>query len=451
MPYPAIVFEDRKLQRKANWHVKHFARLEALERQQTPQARIALLKQRGFDKQYRGSKNNTFFPTEDGWNKFLGFIELISKAQPYSTKATFSDVINAYSIAFSDMLSAGRLPENYDDFVEYLPPQFIDSLEGFGMLFHKLEGITFEEDVFLRVGQTWIGKFGGLSFDELPKGDRYGNEKNLQALKQVFEDKTPVISGGRVYATSKRASREDSFRSELGLGVLVVLLNMTYKNVFSKLSILRRIERPEQGISKHVSFGLAGREGSAEHHLTMSMRYTDQPFEIDASKVSYWHESLCLSELNGIIGMQSELQTELHAKLLKAILYFRQATLQAIPEMQMSTLWVCVESLLTVGGEQVLESNIPTLLAISEWLLPRDLWPDNVENLEQLEMTFKSYYGSRSQTSHHGSIGHVSRLEVQQFSIVVCNLIVAITHLSMTGFSTKRDMLQASKEFLKRI
>lgn len=444
-----IFFQSSKERRKANWLVKQFARVNGLVIPENSEAYIKLLKQRGLTKQYNSDDGKVFFPTDSAWDAFLQFVDLIYNAEPFVSKAISDDIFQAYSKALANMISKNLLPENYEDISEYLPQKFLNSLSSHSeIIFHKLSGVSVQVEGFLRIGNSWIGGFGNVSFCAYENIDKEHDEKVFGMLNKNYNLDDSIVSGGMLYATSRRIKQEDKFRCELGLGLLSILLNMTYQYAFSRLSNIRRIEKAEQGISKQFTFGFAANEKSVSRGLTVSTRFMEQAFEVDYEVLEYWHDSFLLGDINRIVTMKCSLRSELEGKVINAIMYFRQASQQSIPEMQIATLWVCVESLLTVGNEGVLETNLPSLLAITVWSLPQEKWPGSSEKKEQLEKIFKKHYKNRSKTFHHGTIGHVTSSEVQQFSIVVSNLVVSIVYLIGVGYKTTAGLLEASKTFL---
>mgnify|MGYP005842570297 CR=1 FL=1 len=447
-----IHFRENKQKRKANWLLRRFASERALVVPETPEKHMNLFRQRGLGRQYRSGDGKVFFPTDAGWEAFRHFVDTMYVAEPFFSKATRNDVHQAYLTAFADMIASGVLPDCYDELSEYLPRAFVDSFGPRGeAIFHKLNGVNVKGDVFLRVGETWVGTFGNLSFEELSGvKDEYRLE-TIKALRSSFSDETAVISGGMIYATSDRTKREDSYRCEIALGVLDLMFNMSYLNSFGRLWAIRRVERPEQGVEKQFSFGFLRRNQVKGPELTLSTRFTEQVFELDIRLTERWHDSLLLSEINRIAALERDARTELQNKLLNAIIYFHQAAHQSTPETQISMLWVCVESVLTIGSERVLETNIPSLVAVTAWSLHKDFWPSEVENREQLEAILKKYYRGRSRTFHHGSIGHVTHSEVQEFSIVVSNLLVALAHLGALGYGTTSSVRESSQRYLQQM
>jgi len=452
MPRLTISFDDKKMERRANWLVKQFAREKALVIPESPGDYMALVRERGLSKQYRTKDGKAYFPTEAGWNAFIEFIRTLQNARPFSTRATVNDVYGAYITAFANMISDGLLPTTWDDLSEYISEEFINDLyDRTEDRFYKISGVQFDFSGFTRIGQGWIGRFDCISFEALQDSHPEHTKDALNCLAQVFQKDTPVICGGAIAGTSDRVDREDTRRCELILSILVTLLNMTYENSFSLLWSLRRVEKPEHGKEKQFSFGVLKRGYESRPELSIRTQFSAQEFHVDEAVIERWSDSLLLTEFNKIVSIRPGARSELQGRIVNAILFFRQASLQVIPEMQMSTLWVCVESLLTVTSDKVLVTNIPGLVAVTAWSLRKDAWPDKADTIEQLKFVFKKHYKSRSRTFHHGGVGHVTVTEVQEFSVVVSNLVVAMVNLTVMGYKTTEEVLDASLRFVNSV
>lgn len=446
-----ITFKNDKTKRHCEWLLKNFARVNALVLPKTAKDQIDLHKQRGLEQQYRDPKGSVYFATEQGWKAFLEFIEVLHMAEPFRSSATYSEVYQAFSAAFATMLSARLLPESLDDLVLHLPDDFLKELTRHGEItFFKLNGIRIDTEFFLNIGHCWVGNFGKISFEAVQESER--KECFLDVLRSSFEENTPVITGGRIRATTKGAKREDALRSELGLAILDVLLNMTYKNAFLRLWSVRRVERPEHGLAKQFSFKFVDYPGEAQYReLSLGIRFTEQTFDVDEETIDRWHKHLLLGELNKIIGKHPDDRSDIEDRLINSLLYFRQASLQVMPEMQMSILWICVEALFTGNSEQILKVNLLGLLAMTIWSLRKEYWPSGATTYSELKKVFNKFYCYRSRTFHHGKRGHVTASEVQHFSVVVNNIIIGVTQLIDRGYMTSKQLVQASKEFVESL
>lgn len=445
-----LMFKDRKQLRRSNWLVKQFSSSKAFVYPRSLTEHKSLLQQRGFDQQFRKG-NKTFFPTDQAWIYFKDFIDILHEIPLFRDKVTYSDVFKAYASAFASLLNDGLAPENHDDFEDRLPPDFLESVfDKADIQFHYLDGVNIENGFFIQIGNVWLGRFNDVYFDDVCNSS--GNTQLiLSAIRKVFTEEANVISGGLIAGSSKRAELEDSYRCEVGLGILGIMLNLSYLGVFKKLKRVGRVERTEIRTSQQLTFGFSQHISESNRYIKCKGQSRGENFEMTHSKLTEWYEYYSLAEFNLIASMEAKSRTELQNKLLNAVVYFRQATLQPLAEMQLSMLWVAVESLLTTSSDKVLESNLPSLLAITIWGLPEIHWPNKAKSSDDLERVFKKYYQNRSKTLHHGSLGHVTSLDVQEFSTVVSNLIVSIAYLAANGHHTKSQLLDSSKIYLNEL
>lgn len=446
-----LMFEDKKQLRRLNWLVKQFSSSKAFIYPKSLGEHKSLLQQRGFDRQFRKG-DKTFFPTDQAWDHFVDFIDILHRAPLFREKVTYSDVFKAYASAFAALLHEGLAPENSDEFSDRLPPDFLKSVfDKAEIQFHYLDGVNIENGFFIQIGNVWLGRFNDVYFDDVDNSS--GNTQLiLSAIRKAFSGEANVISGGLIAGSSKRAEIENSYRYEVGLGILAIMINLSYLSVFKKLKRVCRIEKAEIRTLQQLTFGFSQHIGESNRYIKCKGQLGGENFEITHSKLTEWYEYYSLAEFNLIASMEAKSRTELQNKLLNAVVYFRQATLQPLAEMQLSMLWVAVESLLTTSSDKVLESNLPSLLAITIWRLPKTHWPNKAASIDDLERVFKKYYTNRSKTLHHGSLGHVTSLDVQEFSTVVSNLIVSISYLAANGHQTKKSqLLDASKRYLNEL
>jgi hypothetical protein len=223
---------------------------------------------------------------------------------------------------------------------------------------------------------------------------------------------------------------------------------MTYKNAFLRLWSVRRVERPEHGLEKQLSFKFVDYLGKVQSRkLSLGIKFTEQMFGVDEETIDRWHKYLLLGELNKIIGKHPDDRSDLEDRLINSLLYFRQAALQVMPEMQMSVLWICVEALFTGGTEKILEVNLLGLLAMTIDSLRNEYWPSGATTHCELKKVFNKFYKYRSRTFHHGKRGSVTESEIQDFSVVVSNIIIGVTQLIDRGYMTSKQLIQAFKEF----
>jgi len=445
-------FSSTKLRRTCDWLVRQFSSEKNFIFPSSTEEYIKISKERGLGMQYRDGVGKIYFPTEKGWRYFLDFTDIVQKSEPFGSRSTKHDTHQNFNRAFAKMLSEGLLPERIEDLVDYLPSEFIQELSSRSeRVFSKVNGIHFEGEFFFKVGHCWIGNYGSVSFDCVRDHDRTSKKMTLEALSRVYENNTPIMAGGSVRGTSDCVQQESTFQCELALSILAVLLNMTYETPFSRLWQLRRIDRPEYGLSKQFNFSLIQKElGESSKDLGVSTRYVEQWFQINEKLVDRWYDSLALTTLNRMVCEKPDSQIELVKRLINTLLYFRQATDQRTPEMQISTLWICVESFFTADNERVLNAILPGLLAMTISSLRPEYWPNKAKSLEELRRVFAKYYQYRSRTFHHGRRGHVTSVDVQEFSIVVSNLIIGVTHMINAGCKSADDLLGASKQFVQR-
>ena len=85
-------------------------------------------------------------------------------------------------------------------------------------------------------------------------------------------------------------------------------------------------------------------------------------------------------------------------------------------------------------------ANVNGLMAMVISSLSREHWPRNTENPEELKRALKRFYKYRSRTLHHGRRGHVSRRDVQEFSLIVCTVIVCVAHLVHQGVHSVNEL-----------
>ena len=351
------------------------------------------------------------------------------------------------------MLSDHLLPDTAADFLAYLPDSFKHAMiSGAERTFSKLHGVTIKPDEFLRIGHCWLGNYGNLCFDGIPETVNGYKETSLRSISDVFEADSPVIAAARNRGTSEHVKRESAYQCDLALSILCVLVNLTYGSAFDKLWQIRRVDRPEFGLAAQCSFSIleCGDPPSAPQ-FGVSVTFRDEWFDIDAEIVRRWHGSMGLSICNCLVTDPVYRDVDLVGRLVNAILHFRLAAGQSTPEMQMSTLWICVESLFTADTDRVLNANLPRLLATTISSMQRDYWPGRAKTVDELKRAFTKYYGYRSRTLHHGQRGHVSRVDVQDFSLVVASLIVDVMYMIRRGLQSAEELSLASQQLVDRV
>ena len=409
-----------------------------------------LIRQRGLSIQYRGSGPHSYFPTEEAWRAFVDFTKLVHRAEPFASRSTFDDTHAALTHALADMLSAGLLPETPEDLVQYLPSDFKLALVGrWERAFSKAQGISIEFEGFVQIGSCWLGEYRNLDFEAIPESPNGHKEDSLQSLSECFEHDSAVIASARNPGTSDRVDLESAYQCELALSILCVLLNLSYRSAFGNLWQIRRVRRPEDGLSKELSFSIIHPGGTTPApQIGMRMAFRERRFKVGQKIVDMWHNSLGLGICNRLVTDPRCAEIDLFGNLVSAMLNFRLATRQSAPEMKMVTLWICVESLLTNTAENILEANLPGLLATTVASMSHDHWPDGATTLDELRRTFKRYYDYRSRAIHQGRRGHVSEVDVQEFSVVVSGLIVNVVCMIPGGVRTIGDLSHAFQRML---
>ena len=442
-----ITFPDKKKQRTALRLIREFTGAKAF----LPSS-VELYRKRGLSMQYRGTQRRSYFPTEKGWKAFVKFVELVQESEPFASRSTLSDTHEALVHGFADMLSDGLLPDSATDLLPYLPTAVKHAMTSrVERVFSKLHGVTIKCDEFLRMGHCWLGSYGNLCFDAIRETTNGYKETSLRSISNVFEENSPVIAAARNRGTSKHVKRESAYQCELALSILCVLLNLTYESAFHKLWQIRRVDKPEFGLAAQCSFSIfEGDNPPSGTGLGVSVTFRDQWFDIDHEIVHRWHNSMGLSICNDLVSDRFYRDMDLAGRLRNAILHFRLAARQSTPEMQMSTLWICVESVFTMDTDRVLNANLPGLLATTISSMHSDYWPNRAEDIDELKEAFSKYYGYRSRTLHHGKRGHVSRRDVQDFSLVVANLIIDVVYMIRRGVENAEELSRASQQFVDR-
>ena len=406
---------------------------------------MALHMDRGIEMLYRDGFKSTYFPTEDGWKFFREFVDLCHRAEPFRSKALYNDVFQAFNTAFARIISRRMMPDIVEDFFEYLPEEFYLSLTTRSeRAVFKVNGVECTSSGFSQVGNCWIGSYSALDLDFVALDDDQLSKVQLEGINEVYEDFEVTLVTEPIQGTSDFAKRQAVYQCEITEGLLGLLLNVSYERVFHRLWSVRSMHRPEHGFSRHRSFSFVRGDRSGEQgaSLSTSTKFIGEQFKIDDQIIDRWHTAFGLSTMNRILATSPNDQTDLQSRWLNALLFFRQSSLQPIPEMQMSTLWICVEAFFTADNERVIEALLPGLVAITIYYMNPELWPANARTLADLERRFKKYYSYRSKTFHHGARGHVSETDVQDFSWVGSNLIMAIAHLIGSGIESTEDLHQ---------
>ena len=442
-----ITFPDEKTRRTTLQLIRQFTGNRAF----LPASR-ELVRERGLAKQYRGDGNRTYFPTEDAWDAFVRFVNLVEVAEPFASRSTADDTHGAFVRGFANMLSDRLLPETAADFVEYLPETFKNALTSRAeRIFWKMFGVTVKCDGFLRIGHCWLGSYGDVCFDAIPETVNEHKKTSLQTIADAFENDATIIVAERNLGSSNRVERESEYQGDLSLAILCVFLNLSFKWAFARLWQIRRVDRPESGPAKHRTFSIIeDGESPSTRGLGFSIRFQESGFDVGTDMVNSWHDAMGLGICNRLVSDSAFREIDLVGRLVNAILHFRLAAGQSTLEMQMSTLWICVESFFTRDSDRVLDANLPGLLATTLSSMRREYWPRGANTHVDLKRAFTKYYGFRSRAVHHGRRGHVSLVDVQEFSVVVASLIVDVMHMIRGGMRTGEQLSEASQKVISR-
>lgn len=448
-----IFFPNKKTHRKCNRKIGRFTSKKAFIKGLSIEDWKKLIGERHPGMWFQDNDYRSFFPTKAGWEAFVTFTRLLHEAEPFASRSTPDETFLASKQAFESMLSENLIPETLEELASFFPDSFQSALTiRAERVFSKLHGLKIGVDNFIRVGHCWLGNFDLVSFEPISETDRKFKETSLEAISKVYKHDSLVIAASCNLGTSGRVKEESAFQHELALSILCVMINLSFQDTFNRLWQIRLMDRPEFGLSAQLSFSLTVNQGSAENRqLGISQQFAKQLFEIDNPLLDRWHESYGLSALNLVVTDSRYRNTQLANCLVKAILYFRQAANQSTPEMQLSILWVCVESFFTQTREKVLEQNLVGLLFTTVSSLNPKYWPSGAKTQENLISTFKKYYDYRSRTLHQGSRGKVSPKDIQAFSLIVSCLILDVAELIQQGMQTPINLVEVAQKYVGNI
>lgn len=437
-----MIFRSPKDARRCDWLIRQFASEKHLIFPKTIEEDMALSKNRKLDMQYRDGFKRVIYPTQHGWDHFIEFVKLIHNSEPFVSRATLNDTYQALNTAFARMLGEGQLPDTTDELLVYLPSEFPAQLTTRSeQLAAKLNGVHFEEDYFIRVANCWIGRFVDFDFAWAASDEDPGAAAWFDSMSAVFERNGLVILTSPISGTSEFAASDATYQFETALSVLSVMLNMSYESAFGHLWQVRHMDRPERGYSKHFSFSMVNETNCrSDKSLSIQTRALNQHLTVDQAMVDRWHSKFGLALVNNLVAKPIEDLSQLESKWRNAVLFFGQSATQRIPDLQLAMLWTCIESLFVTGSDDILDAIIPGLLAVTVSTMPREFWPGDGASVPELQKVFKRQYASRSRTYHHGRRGHVSQSDVQQFSHVVCNVIVSVAQLCSRGMRTTFEL-----------
>ena len=443
-----ISFPDKKARRTCDHYLRQFTGKKAFLAPSSTKEYKLLIKERGLSMQFRDDKSRTYFPTKSGWQAFVNFTRLIHYAEPFATRSTSNETHQAVQRAYANMLSDRLLPETIEDLVAHLPGSFKAALTNRAERhFSKVHGINIKSEIFFRIGHCLLGNYGSLCFESIPETGNNHKKHALDAIEDVFDEDSAVVAGERNQGTVDRVKGESEYQWDLALSVLCLMLNMTYKSAFDLLWQIRTLDRPEFGLAVQRGFSIIEeRDLVPQRQLGYSMKFAERWFDIDTSAIENWHGSLGLGIVNRLTTDAIYHDVQLVGRLINAILYFRQAANQSTLDLQMSTLWICVESFFTANNERILDANKKGLIAIIMSSLHSDYWPNGAETPDDLNKIFSKFYQYRSRTIHHGRRGHVSVQDVQEFSVVVSALILCVAIQIQKGLHTTEELAQVVQQ-----
>ena len=219
---------------------------------------------------------------------------------------------------------------------------------------------------------------------------------------------------------------------------------MTYKRAFFRLWQIRRRDRPEDGLARQLNFSI---KNDSEKSLGISTQYEEQQYKVGSEQIEHWHERFALKTINQTLSRTPTERSELENRFVTALLYFKAAGDQKLLEMQLPTLWVCIELFLTVGTDTIVKANVDRLVAYSV-MLHSDYWPQSADSPESLRKVLAKFYGYRSKTLHHGQRDHVSRKEAQDFAMIVASFLVVVAWTIDRGFTKRQELRDAADQWL---
>ena len=234
-------FRHKKLERKCVWCFNQFSREGALILPKSLEETIDIQRERGLDKQYR-DQNYSYFPTDEGWNSFLNFIDYLHCSEPFRSRTTNNELFSEVNKAFARILSSGMLPESIYELLGELDDSFVEDLfNRKERIVSKLHGISTETDYIIRIGNCWIGRFEQLSINNKPGK---GAEILEEALSETFPSPTTVIVGEIQSGTEEFAKEASAHSVDLSLALLQVLVNFSHERSFQSLKKIVKVERP---------------------------------------------------------------------------------------------------------------------------------------------------------------------------------------------------------------
>ncbi len=400
-----------------------------------------------YGKHYSRNMTELFFPTDQAWKHFNEFADLLQLAEPYNSRSTADELKQNLKGAMFTFLKGGELPDTVSELLHAMNNGYLKELENYcARSFCRLEGIELEFEHFVRVGNCWIGKYGLISLARTLEQDVEWTKAVPGMLERVFDEDTPVIVGDIVTGSHDLTAEISSNQCDLALALIQVLINLSFDAAFRKLSNIIRFDSGASGSSHHLQFRLYG-DNYLLDKISIESNSGGIPYILNSQVIADWYEYFQLQLINSVISKGKYSNNNLLIRLENSVLFFRQATMQKSPDMQLATLWISIESFFTANNGAIGEANISGLVTITQKTLRKEFWPATAKNVEELESLLKKHYGKRSRTFHHGKRDNVSLAEVQEFSILVSNLIICVAIAVGRGLSSIEELLQQAKHF----
>lgn len=433
-----LEFPNKKAKRACLYALKMFSRPSAILIPKSTQETMQLYRERRLSMQY-SDYVHTYFATEHGWKYFIDFIDQISTLEPFASRATREEILSEFKAAMTRSIKRGQFPETIEELISEIDESFAISIKSHReRSFFKVLGVNIDINFPFAIGSCFLGRFNHLSIDHTFHSDPEFATATQKALDSVFEEHTPVLISGISFGTSDICRVRNFESSEIALSLLQVFINFSYERAFKNLGKIMLFQRPEQGLSRQLDFSLVGTSSSLSD-ISINTKFASQDFKIDLSLVKMWNTDMALWAINEVIFTNPE--SELFYRFINSLHFFRQAAFQSSCELQLSTLWIAVESIFTADSKKVKNANISALSALTGRTIRQDHWPSGARTKEELEATLAKNYDYRSRTFHHGRRGIVTETNVNEFSILVCNLILSVAWAIHQGCSTLDDFI----------
>ena len=161
----------------------------------------------------------------------------------------------------------------------------------------------------------------------------------------------------------------------------------------------------------------------------------------DFLMTSDWIEPLALITFNPPV-------TELHEALRRALYWFYDAQADAVNEMQLVKYWSCIECFFSFEKEAITLANERGLLAL---LVCGGYGFVEPEKHQELRKNIGRLYELRSTALHDAQHGHVTQRDVANISKWAAGVIITVTALTLTGYSTRAEIKEQSDRIANRM